>query len=283
MDLLPTDAFSVLAQSLTLKDILSLATTNQDIRDIFLRDDINTKLANYYGFPYGITLVELKKYESLKSYYRLNAAAEMQDERIINKLLEIGNIEDVREAIRILARKGNKKLMHQLINYHLKKGENPEEAYKVVMEGVLDPEEAYNAALEGAAFSGHEDIINEMIELGANEFDDAMVEAARGNQEKIVQRLLGMGIKNTFGQTYGDAMIEAARNNNEKIFDMVMIASYGGGGYTRDEVLYAIIEIGNIKFVKKILDHGASVTESDVDLARENGYEDIAELLEAHM
>lgn len=283
MNTLPTDAFSVLGQSLTLRDILSLATTNQDIHDIFLRDDINTKLANYFGFPYGLSLIELKKYESMDIHRRLYAAAEMEDERIIEYLLQNDDLIDLRQGIRVLAQKGNKKLMYLLIEEHLKKGENPEEAYKVVMKGVLDPEEAYNAALEGAALSGNEDILDEMIELGANDFDDAMVLAAEGNHEKIVQKLLGMGIKNTFGQTYGNAMIEAARNNNKKIFDMVMIASYGGGGYVRNEVLYAIIDFGHIYYVRKILDHGVTVDSSYVAFAKKMGYNDIVELLEKRM
>lgn len=282
MNTLPTDAFSVLGQSLTLRDILSLATTNQDIHDIFLRDDINTKLANYFGFPYGLSLIELKKYESMDIHRRLYAAAEMEDKRIIEYLLQNDNLIDLRQGIRVLAQKGNKKLMYLLIEHHLKKGENPE-AYKVVMKGVLDPEEAYNAALEGAALSGNEDILDEMIELGANEFDYAMEEAVKGNHEKIVQKLLGMGIKNTFGQTYGDAMIAAARNNNKKIFDMVMVASYGGGGYVRDEVLYSIIDFGHIYYVRKILDHGVRVKDYHVAFAKKRGYNDIVELLEERM
>ncbi len=87
---IPIETFGVFSQFLTLKDVLSLATTNKEFRDVFLLPQINKQLADYFGFPYGLTLVESKKYERMSYNKRLIAAAIIGDMRILKKMIEFG-------------------------------------------------------------------------------------------------------------------------------------------------------------------------------------------------
>lgn len=76
-----------LVLSLDIKDILALASTNSDFYKQFASKEVNDFLANHYGFPYGLTLCELKQYEWMSDGDRLIIAAELGDYRIVNKLM----------------------------------------------------------------------------------------------------------------------------------------------------------------------------------------------------
>jgi hypothetical protein len=75
MEYQPEDILALLGTLLTLKDILALATTNKDFERKFLSPEINRRLAIHFGFPFGLTLAELKAYESKSLDDRLIAAS----------------------------------------------------------------------------------------------------------------------------------------------------------------------------------------------------------------
>lgn len=97
MSELPEDVLVIIAKSLTLENILSLATTNPNIYNAFKNPATNRLLAEHYGFPYGLTYVQLKEYEAKSYNERMLQAAKIGDERIVKKMIEFGanNVTDV--------------------------------------------------------------------------------------------------------------------------------------------------------------------------------------------
>lgn len=77
-----------IAKGLTLSDIIALAMTNKNFLNKLLDPEVNHFYATYYGFPYGLSLKELKAYESLKLETRLERAVKIGDARIIEYLLD---------------------------------------------------------------------------------------------------------------------------------------------------------------------------------------------------
>jgi ankyrin repeat protein len=96
----PEDVLVLLGTLLTLKDILSLATTNREFERKFLSPEVNRSLAIHFGFPFGLTLIELKRYESRRFNSRLASASEIGDMRIVERLLELGANDYSRATIR---------------------------------------------------------------------------------------------------------------------------------------------------------------------------------------
>lgn len=110
MSELPEDMLVIIAKSLTLENILSLATTNPQIYNFFKNPTTNRLLAEHYGFPYGLTYVQLKEYEAKSYNERMLQAAKIGDERIVKKMIEFGanNATDV--ALAVIAKDDEKML-----------------------------------------------------------------------------------------------------------------------------------------------------------------------------
>jgi hypothetical protein len=86
----PEDILLLLGTHLTLKDILALATTSKDLRRKLLSPEVNRNIAIHFGFPFGLTLVESKRYESRSLNGRLIGASKTGDIRIVERLIELG-------------------------------------------------------------------------------------------------------------------------------------------------------------------------------------------------
>lgn len=68
---LTLDTLGYITRFLTLKDILSLATTNPENLKRLMDPEINTQLAIHFGYPFGLSFLKLKKYESMSLDKRL--------------------------------------------------------------------------------------------------------------------------------------------------------------------------------------------------------------------
>lgn len=90
MDFQPSDViFAITEKSLSIQEILSLATTNQYFNSILNDETLLRQLALKYGFPYGVNLVELKAYENMLLEDRLQGCAKTGDIRVFWKLVEL--------------------------------------------------------------------------------------------------------------------------------------------------------------------------------------------------
>lgn len=84
------DSIQQLAHHLSLRDLLSIATANKKFRERLLEKELNDTLAIKLGFPFDLTFVQLKSYESKSLNDRLIIAARIGDMRLVEKLIELG-------------------------------------------------------------------------------------------------------------------------------------------------------------------------------------------------
>jgi hypothetical protein len=75
----------------------------------------------------------------------------------------------------------------------------------------------YNSAMAWAARGGHDDIVNQMLNLGANSYNGAMAWAARGGHRDIINQMLDLGAND-----YNWTMIEAAEGDHEDIVKQML-------------------------------------------------------------
>jgi hypothetical protein len=191
----PSDILSLLGTLLTLKDILAVATTNKELENKLQSPVFNRDLAVHFGFPFGLSLVELKKYEGMSLNQRLIIASGIGDMRVINRLLELG-ANDYEGAMASAAKGGQRGIMEQMIEFGAKDYERAlgqaalgghmdivEWMYKVIIDCMLD--ELYDGtngkavisiilqrqislctlAIASAAKGGHKEIVEKMTEL----------------------------------------------------------------------------------------------------------------------
>lgn len=93
MDKSPRDILVLISQKLTLNDILSLATSNRSIFSLLIGRCFLESLSNYFGYPQGLTIPKLKKYEAMSHLERLLSAAEFDDVKTFERLTTLYNHE----------------------------------------------------------------------------------------------------------------------------------------------------------------------------------------------
>lgn len=210
MELLPGETLGNLGQFLTLKDMLALATSNKDFLEKILKPSMNQQLANYFGFPYGLTLVELKKYEELTLKEKIIAAIELGDERILGKIIQLypdnlsqqlQTIQNFYEIVYAAAENGRIQLVDKLI-YFL-----PIEQYANLVGKCLkeNRDDILNIIVSAAKFANKNDeiesglsqnliyqkdsnIIDELLTLGAEPGVSAVVFAVESNRYDIIEK-----------------------------------------------------------------------------------------------
>jgi hypothetical protein len=149
MEHLVTDVLVLLGAFLTLKDILALATTSKDFERKLLSPEVNRVLSIHFGFPFGMSLVELKAYESRSLNSRLIIASEIGDMRIVDRLTELG-VNSYDRAMISAAQEGHIEIVEKMLEL-----------------GAND----YNDTMFFAAYGGHIEIVELMLRLGANDYN----------------------------------------------------------------------------------------------------------------
>lgn len=212
MNLLPSEILGVLGQFLTLKEILSLATTNADFQKNFLREDVNEQLANHFGFPYGLSLIQLKKYELMSLNDRLLAAIQFDDMRVINKVIELG-ANNIKDALYLAAKSGKIKIVNELIQF-IKPSDLTEAVRKAVNENredILDiihnaailkkKDKKFSRSLTSAMITAAEDgnlkMVNKLYDLGGGIPSWSIIKAAERGHSEVVGRLVELAHPDT--------------------------------------------------------------------------------------
>lgn len=178
---LPVEVNEFFAQNLSINDILSLASTNQQIRKLFERRDVNDRLADHFGFPYGLTYIELKEYEKRSLSGRMIEAAKLGDERIFKRLAELGGNHDDLVSLHAIENDDEKLLdmlielrainLSKALNYIVYKGKIKlfEKLIKLLDDSLTN--EDLNDLLCTAAEYHRLDLVVRLVELGADDFD----------------------------------------------------------------------------------------------------------------
>jgi hypothetical protein len=81
---------SLIKEFLSFKDVLAMAAINKNLREVITSPGYVRDLAIEFGFPFGLTLVEMKNYSIMYIYKRLRLAARSGDMRLVKRLIELG-------------------------------------------------------------------------------------------------------------------------------------------------------------------------------------------------
>lgn len=168
MNSIPRDIFSLLdsTPTLTLRDILTLATTNRSIRKMLESQATRDELATHFGFPYGLTLIEFEKYEAMTLNRRLEAAAMIGDMRVVKKAIESGAYY-YDNAMMSAAHNGHIDIIEYLIELGA---------------------DNYYMTIQHAAHAGQMNVVKFLISKGANQYNTVMARAAFGGYKDIIAR-----------------------------------------------------------------------------------------------
>ena len=79
----------------------------------------------------------------------------------------------------------------------------------------------YNWAMQAAAFRGNRDVVERMLELGADDYDEAMRWAAGGGNREIVERMLELGSETMTSYNYDWAMRGATHDGHHDIVELL--------------------------------------------------------------
>jgi ankyrin repeat protein len=214
----PEDILSLLGTYLTLKNILALASTSKELERKLLSPEFNKSVATHFGFPFGLSLTELKAYESMSLNDRLIDASRTGDMRVVDRLIELG-ASDYHSAMISAAQKGHKKVVERMLrlgvnSYTLRIDSGHGE--KIIVRVPQSNADNYNQVMDSAAEGGHMEIVEKMLELGANYYNGAMVFAAQKGHKEIVERMLRLGADN-----YNQAMTFAAQSGHSEIVELI--------------------------------------------------------------
>jgi hypothetical protein len=133
----------------------------------------------------------------------------------------------------------------------------------------LHPEDAMFRAAGG----GYKDIVELMINKGANHFRGTMEIAAGGGYKDIVELLIAHG-----ANSFNGAMVSAARNGHKDIVELMI--SKGANSFQGAMEMAA--ENGYKDIVELMINKGANKFDHSMEMAAENGDKDIVELFIAH-
>ena len=108
----------------------------------------------------------------------------------------------------------------------------------------------YDNALTYAARGGHEEIVNYLISLGADNFDGAMAYAARKGYSRIISQMIERGANN-----FSAAVVMAARSGDWNVFNdllsLYFLQDLSDVNYKM--LLVAAIDGENKKIINKVL------------------------------
>ena len=107
----------------------------------------------------------------------------------------------------------------------------------------------YNEAMNAAAEGDHREIVQMMLDSGADDYNDAMEVAASGGYQKIIQMLIAHGGERITIRNYTQAMVRAAQYGHQEIVKMML-----NKGVTSTAAMAEAARGGHRKIVKMMLD-----------------------------
>ena len=126
----------------------------------------------------------------------------------------------------------------------------------------------YDHVMGMAARGGHQDIVNQMISRGANKYNWAMTNAARGGHRDIVNRMLELG-----ADDYNCSMVEAARGGHQDIVNQMILR----GAYKREWAMAEAARGGHQDIVNQMLLLGVNTYNWAMNSAIRGGHLEIVD------
>lgn len=180
--------------------------------------------------------------------------------------------------ILIAAQRGNKEIVELLIDHvnvliygftmaYAAKGGH-EDIVQMMLEKGADN---YDDTMAYAALGGHLNIVDWMLWLGARDHNTAMVYAAAGGHREIVRLMLSLG-----ANSYNQTMAAAAKRGDEEIVQWMFIS----GARDYNSAMINAVQGGHAKIVHWMLELGATNYKEAMIYAQEEGHKDIIRLIE---
>jgi ankyrin repeat protein len=121
--------------------------------------------------------------------------------------------------------------------------------------------DVYNTPMACAAQGGYQEIVNQMLQLGANDYDLSLIKAAFGGQHQMIDQMLQLG-----AHDYDGAMISAAKGGHIDIIGQMI--KLGATDY--DEAMIGAAEYDHLDIVKAMIQLGADEYNDALIAAAEN-------------
>lgn len=128
----------------------------------------------------------------------------------------------------------------------------------------------FNGTMIEGARGGHEDIVQSMLELGADDFNKTMIKAARGGHKKIVDLMIEKGATD-----FNGGMLQAIRGDHRSIVDLMIEK---GATVFNDGMLMATFK-NRYEMVELMIEKGATNLHKSLILSIEHDHERITRLI----
>lgn len=128
--------------------------------------------------------------------------------------------------------------------------------------------QSFNRAMAEASRWGHRDIVNIMIDMGADNYNWAMAAAANGGHDDIVDQMMILG-----GNSYNWTMASAASGGHQKIVSRML--EFEADCY--DWAMTNAATYGHINIVDQMIKLGATDYESAMEKADKYGHKHIVD------
>ena len=307
---IPEDVIYEFILKLDIVEAINLLISNTELSELARTPRLLNDLANEHGLPYSKSLVKLVDYSLMSPTKLLIIASDEGDLRVVTGIVNIVSVTDK------LASDYNTSLERAVENGHLDIANilidagardlflvlsNASAAGYIDIVGKLIKTNSYtlqeyNTELASAAAGNHLNVVDMLIGVGANDYDNALVAAAQYGNLDIVNRLAdgvtnydkallaaaGHGHRNvvemliTNGiRDYNRALIAAARHGHLGIVDILITT----GARDYDDAMIAAAGNGHLGVVNKLLKVGAISYDRALIYATENGHLDIVDTL----
>ena len=138
-----------------------------------------------------------------------------------------------------------------------------------------------------AAWSGHKDLVMDMLQIGANDFNRAATYAAHAGHTEIVKLIMEQGIKHNKLIDYHETALAAARSGRIETVKLITEHFRCNIGQI-DSILLNATRGGHRILIEYLLQlehcrHLSQIQYTElIEAARERQYHEIVKLLEAH-
>lgn len=252
-----------LIDSLSIDDIITLSNVNEQFRDRFRSEEVNRYFANHYNLPYNLSLEEIKTYQNLSLFDKLEIAYKLNDYRMIKILIEQSDLDEILE---LFVKYGD----IDMVNKVIENSDSKEDLiYKISTYAIK-----YNKI----------DILKLMLDITTNLDIGNLSLALEGDNMDIIRLLLNFG--DYYDHEYVTLIMLEKRNmgdiDTEKVksFLQLMIDEYHIINHN-DIAIQLVGDYGDDseEIVKFLIERGANNYDQIARYAYKNKYNKILELM----
>jgi hypothetical protein len=241
--MLPIEILFIIISMLDMRDIITLMKVNKFFYDIINQKETIFCLSKQF---------KLKRTQSIKNlltlyhskYISINSLDYMSKNKCLLRSCTTGNIKMVKYLLDQY--KFSRKKLDFCVSRAARK--NQKNVVDYFIENDLPKD--FNRIMANACFGGNTEIVNKMLELGADEYNYCAWAAARNNHREIIYHMLSLGADN-----YLDIACGAARGGNLDLLNIFMDFS---NIENLNIAMFNAVYGGNLDIVEYLISKGAN-------------------------